>query len=239
MRGLYKSSPHIHFFPVSNTVFRNAYCPGCTFPVMHIRGFMLFAVILSALVIFGGCTSTTSPSTAPSVLETSQPAQSGQQPVHSAVSSGTLTLSVDSLSPGAALPEVYTCKGTMESPKVAWSGIPAGTKSLVLILEDPDAPNGIYTHWIVYNIPPGAGELEQGQSNAKVLSNEAQQGQSSTGERGYKAPCPPIGSTHRYIFRLYAADLYFALPTADRAAIYQALADHTLAKTEFITTFSR
>lgn len=206
---------------------------------MHIRWFMLVALILCALVIFGGCTSTSSPSTAPSAPGTSQPAQSGQQPAQPAASSGTLTLSVDSLNPGAALPDVYTCKGTMESPKVAWSGIPAGTKSLVLILEDPDAPNGIFTHWLVYNIPPRDGELAQGQSNAKVLSNEAQQGESSTGERGYKTPCPPVGSTHRYIFRLYALDMYLALPNADRAAINQALADHTIAKTEFITTFKR
>ena len=127
----------------------------------------------------------------------------------------------------------------MESPQVSWSGIPAGTKSLVLILEDPDAPSGIFTHWLVYNIPPRDGEFAQGQANAKVLSNGAQQGESSNGFRGYYPPCPPLGSTHRYIFRLYALDLYIALPTADRAAIDQALAGQTIAKTEFITTFSR
>ena len=159
--------------------------------------------------------------------------------VQSATSAGTLTLRVDSLSPGSVLPDVYTCKGTMESPQVSWSGIPAGTKSLVLIIEDPDAPSGIFTHWLVYNIPPRDGELAQGQANAKVLSNGAQQGESSNGFRGYYPPCPPLGSTHRYIFRLYALDLYLALPTADRAAIDQALAGQTIAKTEFITTFSR
>jgi Raf kinase inhibitor-like YbhB/YbcL family protein len=206
---------------------------------MHIRRFVLLAVILSVLVIFGGCTYPASLLSPQSPTGSSQPASSGQQPEQPAALSGTLTLSVDSLNPGAALPDVFTCKGTMESPKVAWNGIPAGAKSLVLILDDPDAPNGIYTHWLVYNIPPRAGELEQGQSNAKVLSNEAQQGESSSGERGYKTPCPPLGSTHRYIFRLYALDIYLALPTADRAAIDKALAGHTLEKTEFITTFKR
>jgi Raf kinase inhibitor-like YbhB/YbcL family protein len=146
---------------------------------------------------------------------------------------------VDTLSTGAALPDVYTCKGAGESPEVAWSGIPAGTKSLVLILDDPDAPAGTFTHWLVYNIPPGCGDLAQGQPNVKVLSNDAQQGESSTGSRGYFPPCPPIGSTHRYIFHLYAADIYLALPTADRAAIDEALNGHTLAKTEFTTTFKR
>ena len=199
---------------------------------MHIRWFIILVIVLTGCVIFGGCTSTTSPSTPQSPSGSPQPAQS-------ATSSGTLTLSVDSLGPGSALPEVHTCKGAMESPKVSWSGIPAGTKSLVLILEDPDATTGVFTHWLVYNIPPRSGELAQGQSNAKVLSNEAQQGESSTGQRGYYPPCPPPGSTHRYIFHLYALDWYLSLPTADRASINDALNGHTLAKTEFITTFTR
>ena len=206
---------------------------------MDIRWYMLIAVFLSAMMISGGCTSTTSTPTPQSPSGYSPTAQSGQQPAQPVASPGTLILSVDSLSPGAALPDIYTCKGSMESPKVAWSGIPAGTKSLVLIHEDPDAPNGIYTHWLVYSIPPEDGQLAEGQTNAKVLSNEAQQGESSTGERGYKPPCPPIGSTHHYIFRLYALDMYLTLPTADRAAINEVLNGHTLAKTEFTTTFKR
>ena len=100
-------------------------------------------------------------------------------------------------------------------------------------------PMVLYTHWLVYNIPPPIRGACTGQPNAKVLSNGAQQGESSNGFRGYYPPCPPIGSTHRYIFRLYALDLYLTLPTADRAAIDQALAGQTIAKTEFITTFSR
>ena len=144
--------------------------------------------------------------TASPLQDPSQPAASGQQPVLSTTSSGTLSLGVGSLSPGSALPDVYTCKGASESPQVSWSGIPAGTKSLVLILEDPDAPTGVFTHWLVYNIPPRIRGVAQGQPNAKVLSNEAQQGESSTGQRGYYPPCPPPGSTHRYIFHLYALD---------------------------------
>ena len=209
------------------------------FTVMHIRWFTFFAVILSALVISGGCTSTTRPSTVHPSSVTSQQIQSGRQPEQSAASSGVLTLSVDSLNPGSALPDVYTCKGASKSPEVSWSNIPAGAKSLVLILDDPDAPAGTFTHWLVYNIPPGSGDLAQGQPNVKVLSNDAQQGESSTGSRGYFPPCPPIGSQHRYIFHLYAADINLALPTADRAAIDQALNGHILAKTEFTTTFKR
>jgi len=209
------------------------------FTDMHIRWFTFFAVILSALVISGGCTSTTSQSTVHPSSVTSQQTQSGRQPEQSAASSGVLTLSVNSLNPGSVLPDVYTCKGASKSPEVSWSNIPAGARSLVLILDDPDAPAGTFTHWLVYNIPPVSGDLAQGQPNVKVLSNDAQQGESSTGSRGYFPPCPPIGSQHRYIFHLYAADINLALPTADRAAIDQALNGHILARTEFTTTFKR
>jgi Raf kinase inhibitor-like YbhB/YbcL family protein len=206
---------------------------------MYFRWFMPVAVILSVLVIFGGCTSPGSPSAIQPSSGTSQPTPSNQQPEQPATSSGTLTLTVDSLSSGSALPEVYTCEGAGESPRVSWTGIPDGSKSLVLIVDDPDAPTSTFTHWIVYNVPPASGELAQGQTNAKVLSNEAQQGQSTAGFRAYYPPCPPIGSTHRYFFRLYALDMYLALPTADREAIDKALTGHTLAKTEFVTTFKR
>jgi Raf kinase inhibitor-like YbhB/YbcL family protein len=229
----------MHFHPHHEPFFRNAYYPGCAFPVMHIRWSVFSAVILSVLVIFGGCTSTKPQSAVQPVPGTLQQTPSGQQPAQSAVSSAKLTLAVDSLSQGAALPDVYTCKGAGESPRVSWSGIPREAKSLVLIVDDPDAPAGTFTHWLVYNIPPEQGELAQGQPFLKVLSNDAQQGESSTGSRGYYPPCPPLGSTHRYIFRLYAVDMDITQPTADRASIDWALTGHTIAKTEFTTTFGR
>jgi Raf kinase inhibitor-like YbhB/YbcL family protein len=146
---------------------------------------------------------------------------------------------VDSVDEGSVLPDVYSCKGSGESPEVAWDGIPAGTKSLVLILDDPDAPNGRFTHWIVYNIPPISGELGQGQPNAKVLANGAQQGDTSAGSRGYYPPCPPVGTTHRYVFRLYAVDMDITQPTADRDSIDWALTGHTISETKVMTTFKR
>jgi hypothetical protein len=194
----------------------------------------LVAGIVIAMILSLGCTGA-SPASPP-------PSGSSQQVITTPQTNGTavtLSLRVAQLTPGAVLPEIYTCKGTSESPPVRWSGIPDEAKSLVLILEDPDAPAGTYTHWLVYNIAPRSGEMAQAQPNAKVLENEAQQGESSAGFRGYYPPCPPPGSTHRYIFRLYALDIYPALPTADRAAIDQVLAGHTIAKTEFSTTFMR
>jgi Raf kinase inhibitor-like YbhB/YbcL family protein len=149
------------------------------------------------------------------------------------------TIRAASLTPGSALPDVYTCKGASESPEVSWDGVPPGTKSLALILDDPDAPDGRFTHWLVFNIPPDSRGLTRAQPNAKVLANGAQQGEQSAGSRGYYPPCPPIGSTHRYVFRLYAVDMDITQPTADRDSIDWALTGHTLAKTEFTTTFRR
>jgi len=202
---------------------------------MHNHWIMLSAVILLVFVISGGCTSTTS---LPATPATPAPVQPGYQ-MPSAVPSGAFTITVDSLAAGSVLPDVYTCKGASESPEIAWGGIPSGTKSLVLILDDPDAPNGTFTHWIVYNIPPVPGELEQAQPNVKVLDNGAQQGDTSAGSRGYYPPCPPIGTMHRYVFRLFAVDMDITQPTADRDSIHWALTGHTIAETKFTTTFKR
>jgi Raf kinase inhibitor-like YbhB/YbcL family protein len=210
---------------------------------MHVRlpavSAFILSVTLAVMVLSAGCISSSPPAPLQPSSELSQQEPSTRLPVQTAGAQGSLALSVDLLSPGSVLPDIYTCKGASTSPQVSWSGIPPGSKSLVLILEDPDAPNGIYTHWLVYNIPPQSGEISEGQTNAKVLSNGAQQGESSNGFRGYYPPCPPVGSTHRYIFRLYALDIYLALPTADRAAIDRAMTGHTFAKTEFTTIFRR
>jgi Raf kinase inhibitor-like YbhB/YbcL family protein len=202
---------------------------------MRDRWVMGSAVILLIFVICGGCISTTS---TPAATDNPEPVPSVHQ-MPPAAPSGVITLRVASLDPGSVLPDVYTCKGASESPEVTWDGIPSGTKSLVLILDDPDAPAGRFTHWIVYNIPPLSGELAQAQPHAKVLGNGAQQGDTSAGSRGYYPPCPPIGATHRYVFRLYAVDMDITQPTADRDSIDWALTGHTIAETKFTTTFTR
>jgi len=206
---------------------------------MHNRWLFLAAVIISAFLLFGGCTSTAPPPAAPSSPVSPAPAQPAYSQTQSSASSGTFNLKVDSLAPGSFLPDVYTCKGASESPEVSWDGVPPETKSLALILDDPDAQNGMFTHWIVYNIPPTAGGLAQGQPNAKVLASGAQHGDNSAGSRGYFPPCPPVGKTHRYIFRLYAVDMDITQPTADRDSIDWALTGHTIAKTEFTMMFKR
>ena len=194
----------------------------------------LSAVSLSIIMVLSGCTSIApiSPQSPPLLTTT------GSSPPPLTLASA-LTIRVASLSMGSILPDIYTCKGSGISPQVSWEGIPPGTKSLVLILDDPDAPNGSFTHWIVFNIPPEKGELAQAQPNAKVLAIGAQQGDTSTGSRGYYPPCPPIGETHHYVFRLYAVDMDITQPTADRDSIEWALNGHTLANTEIVTIFKR
>ena len=202
---------------------------------MHNRWILLSAAIIIVSVFFSGCISTRPQSEIPAAPA---PVQSGTQTM-SVSSPGEFSIRVDSLTDGSVLPDVYTCKGASESPEVAWDGVPVGTKSLVLILDDPEAPGGRFTHWIVYNIPPVSGELAQAQPNIKVLANGAQQGDTSAGSRGYYPPCPPVGTTHRYIFRLYEVDMDITQPTADRDSIDWALTGHTIAETKFTTTFKR
>jgi len=217
-----------------NTGIRNPYYHACTCPVMQNYRVVSAAIIIVIGIISSGCIST-APLSAPAIPP---PAQSPDQTTPSSTP-GTLTVRVDSLAPGSELPDACTCKGASESPEVSWDGIPAGTKSLVLILDDPDAAKGIFTHWIVFNIPPGPGSLAPAQPRAKVLSNGAQQGDTSDGSRGYYPPCPPIGTTHRFVFRLYAADMLITQPTADRNSIEWALTGHTIEETVFTTTFTR
>jgi Raf kinase inhibitor-like YbhB/YbcL family protein len=194
---------------------------------------LLLPVVLISLIWAAGCTAPSPSSASPSSVQTVP------LPPPSAIPSGTLTLHVDSLDPGSTLPDTYTCKGAGESPEVSWSGIPAGTKSFVLILDDPDAPKGAFTHWLVYNIPPVSGSMSRAQPNQKVLGNGAQQGDSSAGSRGYYPPCPPIGTTHRYVFTLYAVDMDISQPTASRESIDRAMSGHTLEKTEVVTSLKR
>ncbi len=221
-------------FPWIETGCRNTYYAGCTCPVMHNFRTLVAAVIIVIGVISCGCTST-----APQPTPITPSPEPRTNPMTFATPPGALTIRVDSLVAGAALPDIYTCKGASESPEVSWDGIPYGTKSLVLILDDPDTSKGRFTHWIVYNIPPKPGELAPSQPHIKVLDNGAQQGYTSAGSRGYYPPCPPVGTTHRYVFRLYAVDMDITQPTADRDSIDWALTGHTIENTGFTTTFTR
>lgn len=105
---------------------------------------------------------------------------------------------------GQAIPEKYTCSGQDVSPDLAWSGAPEETKSLALIVDDPDAPGGVWVHWVLYDLPGETRDLPEGMPKDRELRNGARQGKNDFGKIGYNGPCPPSGPAHRYFFKLYA-----------------------------------
>lgn len=149
----------------------------------------------------------------------------------------TLRLSSSAFADGGTIPVVHTCDGGDLSPPLAWSGIPAGTRSLVLIVEDPDAPDPrapkmTWAHWILYDIPPSATRVAAGARPAG-----AREGLNDWQRAGYGGPCPPIGR-HRYIHRLYALDVVLGdLHQPTRAALLRAMQGHVLAQTQLVGTY--
>jgi Raf kinase inhibitor-like YbhB/YbcL family protein len=105
---------------------------------------------------------------------------------------------------GGTIPKQHTCDGADQSPPLAWSQLPGGTKSLSLIVEDPDAPGGTFVHWVLYNLPADGTTLSAGVPKQAELPNGARQGRNGFRRVGYGGPCPPPGSPHHYVFHLYA-----------------------------------
>jgi Raf kinase inhibitor-like YbhB/YbcL family protein len=151
----------------------------------------------------------------------------------------TLALSSSAFKNGGTIPERYTCSGHNESPALEWTGIPRGTRSLVLILDDPDAPTGTFVHWVVYNVSPAAEGLPEGMlATASVAGGE--QGVNGGGAIGYTGPCPPPGKPHHYHFRLYALDRKLELKTGVTAhEVERVIKGHILGSTELIGIFER
>ena len=147
-----------------------------------------------------------------------------------------IELTSSAFAAGQPIPAKYSCDGKQTSPPLAWADVPAGTKSLALLMEDPDAPSGTFVHWTVYGIPATARSFDEG----KVPSG-AEQGENSFGDDRYGGPCPPEGDqAHHYEFNLYAlrADLGLeggANPDEVRAAIKK----QALARGRLIGTFKR
>lgn len=134
------------------------------------------------------------------------------------------------------LPTKYTCEGEAISPPIQWQDTPAGTKSFALIYEDPDAPNGTWTHWVLYNLPSTINSLEE---NITTLPPGTKVGINSWPQASYGAPCPPHGK-HRYIFHLYALDTVLDLSgkiTSEK--LQKEMLGHILASTELLGFYPR
>ncbi|MDF2550653.1 MAG: phosphatidylethanolamine-binding protein [Chlamydiales bacterium] len=134
---------------------------------------------------------------------------------------------------GQLIPPKYTCQGQDISPPLDFIAIPPKAKSLALIVDDPDAPGGVWDHWVVWNLPPEKHLLED------CLPAAAKQGKNSWGNLGYGGPCPPSG-THRYFFKAYALDQSLTLhEKATKQELEQAMAGHILAQVELVGLYRK
>jgi Raf kinase inhibitor-like YbhB/YbcL family protein len=133
---------------------------------------------------------------------------------------------------GASIPSKFSCDGANTNPPLQISDVPPEAKSLVLIVDDPDAPSGLFTHWAVWNIPPQTNTIAEGSTPKGV------QGTNDFGRSGYGGPCPPSG-THRYYFRIFALDRELDLPfSAKRSQLDAALKGHAIAQGELMGRYS-
>lgn len=152
----------------------------------------------------------------------------------------TLQITSTAFAQGALIPEQQTCDGKDRSPDLAWKGIPANTQSIVIIAEDPDAFIKPFTHWVLYDLPPKTLQIPAGLPPQPFLTMGGGHGKNDFGRYGYGGPCPPKGSTHRYIFRLYALDKLLDLPAgATKAEVLTAMAGHIKATGELMGKYSR
>jgi hypothetical protein len=154
-----------------------------------------------------------------------------------------LALTSTAFEPGGAIPAAYTCQGKNVSVPLAWSGVPAGTRSLALIVDDPDAPDPAapkmtWVHWVLYNIPPTATGLP-GAVEPKALPAGTLEGRNDWGRTGYGGPCPPVGR-HRYFFKLYALDVPLPdLGQPDKARLERAMQGHVLVQQQLVGTYAK
>jgi Raf kinase inhibitor-like YbhB/YbcL family protein len=132
------------------------------------------------------------------------------------------------------IPSRHTCEGEDLSPQLRWLNVPEGTRSLALVVDDPDAPAGVFTHWIGWGLDPRTDGLGEGE---KAPS----EGRNDFGTTGYRGPCPPLRhGRHRYLFRLYALDVELELgPGASKAQLEQAVEGHVLTTADLVGTYER
>jgi hypothetical protein len=142
-----------------------------------------------------------------------------------------LRISSPAFADGGPIPRAHTCDGADLSPPLVWSGLPEATKELALIVEDPDAPRGVFIHWVLYQLPPSVSTLPAGLPRDAAITQpvRARQGLNDFQQAGYRGPCPPKGPAHRYVFKLLALDAELDVPAgASKAVLLKAAEGHIL-----------
>jgi Raf kinase inhibitor-like YbhB/YbcL family protein len=168
-------------------------------------------------------------------------ARDADRAYHTAIPKTVILHSI-SFNAGGDIPASYTCKGEGVSPEVSWEGVPDKVRSYVLIATDWDGPSprlrlGNFTHWLLFNIPPGVHEIKSAVRPVELTQEKIEIGNNSSDVAAYMPPCPPLGR-HRYVFRLYALDLPQVHPASrDRAAVMDAMKGHVLAYGEIVGLF--
>ena len=144
-----------------------------------------------------------------------------------------MKITSSALQSGGNIPSKFTCDGSDTSPPLQITGVPSEAKSLVLIADDPDAPSGLFTHWLVWNIPPQTNSIAEGSAPKGV------HGANDFGKSGYRGPCPPPG-THRYSFKIFAMDRELDLRAgAKRSQVDAAMKGHVIAQGELVGRYAR
>ena len=148
-----------------------------------------------------------------------------------------LSLTSSAFADGAPVPKTFTCDGANVSPPLAWSGAAPSTKSFALVVEDPDAPSGTFTHWVLFDVPASTTSLAQGASTAGVGAA----GKNDFGNAGWGGPCPPSGKLHHYLFHLLALDLGRTglAAGASRSDLEHAITGHVIGKGDLTGTYAR
>lgn len=140
---------------------------------------------------------------------------------------------------GGMIPKNHTCDGANSSPPLAWDTAPEKTKTLALIVDDPDAPGGTWVHWVVFNLPAGARELPENVPAQESIAGGGRQGTNDFHKVGYGGPCPP-GGAHRYYFKLYALDAELSLDSsATKDQLLKAMTGHVLAEGQLMGRYQR
>lgn len=140
---------------------------------------------------------------------------------------------------GGMIPQQYACDGDNISPSLNWEGVPDGVKSLALIMDDPDAPGGIFVHWVLYDLPADLDGLPENLPGGKGFPIGGEEGINSTNKTGYMGPCPPSG-THRYFFKLYALDEKLHLPAGEtKSRLLDAMKGHIVGQGQLMGQYKR